>query len=38
MQSEGHRMNMLSPEFDKTGFAIKLSRNGDNYITEDFAH
>ena len=38
MQSEGHRMNMLSPEFDKTGIAVKISRNGDNYITEDFAH
>jgi len=37
MQSEGHRMNMLSPEFDKTGFATKVSNNGDNYITEDFA-
>jgi len=38
MQSEGHRMNMLSPEFDKTGIAVKISRNGENYITEDFAH
>jgi len=38
MQSEGHRMNMLSPEFDKTGFAIKVASNGENYITEDFAH
>jgi uncharacterized protein YkwD len=38
MQSEGHRMNMLSPVFDKTGIAVKVSRNGENYITEDFAH
>jgi uncharacterized protein YkwD len=38
MQSEGHRLNMLSPEFDKTGIAVKVSRNGENYITEDFAH
>jgi uncharacterized protein YkwD len=38
MQSEGHRMNMLSPEFEKTGFSVKTSDNGENYITEDFAH
>jgi uncharacterized protein YkwD len=38
MQSEGHRFNMLSPEFDKTGFSVKTSNNGENYITEDFAH
>ena len=38
MQSEGHRMNLLSPEFDKTGIAVGISRNGENYITEDFAH
>ena len=38
MQSEGHRLNMLSPEFDKTGIAVGISRNGENYITEDFAH
>ena len=38
MQSEGHRMNMLSPEFDKTGFSVKTSDTGENYITEDFAH
>ena len=38
MQSDGHRMNMLSPEFDKTGIAVGISRNGENYITEDFAH
>jgi len=38
MQSDGHRMNMLSPEFDKTGIAVAISRNGENYITEDFAH
>ena len=38
MQSEGHRKNMLSPEFDKTGISVSFSRNGENYITEDFAH
>jgi uncharacterized protein YkwD len=38
MQSEGHRLNMLSPEFDKTGIAVGISQNGENYITEDFAH
>jgi uncharacterized protein YkwD len=38
MNSEGHRMNMLSPEFDKTGIAVRISHNGENYITEDFAH
>jgi uncharacterized protein YkwD len=38
MQSEGHRLNMLSPEFDKTGIAVGISSNGENYITEDFAH
>ena len=38
MQSDGHRMNMLSPEFEKTGIAVGVSRNGENYITEDFAH
>jgi uncharacterized protein YkwD len=38
MQSEGHRLNMLSPEFDKTGIAVGVSQNGENYITEDFAH
>ncbi len=38
MQSEGHRLNLLSPEFEKTGIAVGISRNGENYITEDFAH
>jgi uncharacterized protein YkwD len=38
MQSDGHRMNMLSPEFDKTGISVGISQNGENYITEDFAH
>jgi uncharacterized protein YkwD len=38
MQSEGHRLNMLSPEFDRTGIAVGISSNGENYITEDFAH
>jgi uncharacterized protein YkwD len=38
MNSKGHRMNMLSPEFDKTGIAVGISHNGENYITEDFAH
>jgi uncharacterized protein YkwD len=38
MQSTGHRMNMLSPEFDKTGISVGISQNGENYITEDFAH
>jgi len=38
MHSEGHRRNMLSPEFDKTGIAVGVSHNGENYITEDFAH
>lgn len=38
MQSEGHRLNLLSPEFDKTGIAVGISSSGENYITEDFAH
>ena len=38
MQSEGHRRNMLSPEFERTGFSMKIASNGENYITEDFAH
>ena len=38
MNSEGHRRNMLSPEFDKTGIAVGVSHDGENYITEDFAH
>lgn len=38
MQSDGHRLNMLSPEFVKTGIAVGISGNGENYITEDFAH
>jgi uncharacterized protein YkwD len=38
MQSDGHRLNMLSPEFGKTGIAVGVSNNGENYITEDFAH
>jgi uncharacterized protein YkwD len=38
MQSEGHRLNMLSPEFEKTGIAVGVSEQGENYITEDFAH
>jgi uncharacterized protein YkwD len=38
MQSDGHRLNMLSPEFAKTGIAVGISNSGENYITEDFAH
>ena len=38
MQSDGHRFNLLSPEFEKTGIAVGISSNGENYITEDFAH
>ncbi len=38
MQSDGHRLNMLSPDFDKTGIAVRISNGGENYITEDFAH
>jgi len=38
MQSDGHRLNLLSPEFDKTGIAVGISNGGENYITEDFAH
>ncbi len=38
MQSDGHRLNLLSPEFDKTGIAVGVSHSGENYITEDFAH
>ncbi len=38
MQSEGHRHNLLSPDFAKTGIAVGISRSGENYITEDFAH
>jgi uncharacterized protein YkwD len=38
MQSDDHRLNLLSPEFDKTGIAVGVSSNGENYITEDFAH
>jgi uncharacterized protein YkwD len=38
MQSDDHRLNLLSPEFDKTGIAVGVSSNGENYVTEDFAH
>lgn len=38
MLSEGHRRNMLEPEFEKTGIAIGTSADGMQYITEDFAH
>ncbi len=38
MHSDGHRLNLLSPEFERTGIAVGISSNGENYITEDFAH
>ncbi len=36
MQSEGHRRNLLSPDFDTTGVSVLYSK-GECYITEDFA-
>ncbi len=38
MLSEGHRHNLLEPEFERTGIAIATSADGVEYITEDFAH
>ena len=38
MRSPGHRRNMLEPDFAKTGIAVGKSVDGENYITEDFAH
>jgi len=37
MRSEGHRKNMMSREFEKTGIAIRTAPDGENYVTEDFA-
>jgi uncharacterized protein YkwD len=36
MQSDGHRRNLLSRDFDTTGIAVSYSR-GECYVTEDFA-
>jgi len=38
MQSDGHRRNMLSPDFDKTGISVSYSPRSGCYVTEDFAH
>lgn len=37
MESPEHRANILSPEYNSVGLAI-IPRNGDLYVTEDFAH
>ena len=37
MQSDGHRRNMLSPDFDKTGISVSYSARSGCYVTEDFA-
>jgi uncharacterized protein YkwD len=36
MQSDGHRRNLLSRDFDTTGISVSYSR-GECYVTEDFA-
>lgn len=38
LRSPGHRRNLLSPDFAKTGIAVGKSVDGESYITEDFAH
>ena len=38
MQSDGHRRNMLSSDFDKTGVSVSYASNGECYVTQDFAH
>jgi uncharacterized protein YkwD len=38
MQSSGHRRNMLSSDFDKTGISVAYSSQGECYVTQDFAH
>lgn len=38
LRSPGHRLNMLSPDFERTGIAVGKSVDGESYITEDFAH
>lgn len=38
MQSDGHRRNMLSSDFDKTGISVSYSSQGECYVTQDFAH
>ena len=37
MQSDSHRENVLSPDFDATGISVLHSKDGDYYVTEDFA-
>ena len=36
MNSDGHRRNLLSPDFDSTGVSVVYSK-GECYVTEDFA-
>jgi len=36
MNSDGHRRNLLSPEFDSTGISVLHSKD-EFYVTEDFA-
>jgi uncharacterized protein YkwD len=38
MQSDGHRRNMLSSEFNKTGISVSYSARSGSYVTADFAH
>ena len=38
MQSDGHRRNILSSDFDTTGVSVSYSPRGECYITQDFAH
>lgn len=36
MQSEGHRQNILTPEFQNEGIGIALSNSGKVYVTQNF--
>lgn len=37
MDSKGHRENILSPDFTEIGIGIVRAKNGDSYVTQDFA-
>lgn len=36
MKSEGHRENILNPEYDSEGIGVVISESGEIYITENF--
>jgi len=36
MNSEGHRENILRPEFDREGIGVYVSRTGSVYATQNF--